>query len=104
MVEKNQPIPKVIIIKDEQGLDQEYEVLEESEEEESSQDLRGIDLSQFRPSESPHSNINLRPLSSAKGQIKIATAQDNIEEESYEYYEECIEESEEESLQASERK
>ena len=42
IVESQQKIPKIIIIKDEYGVEQEYEVLEESEEENS------IDLSVSR--------------------------------------------------------
>ena len=74
LLRQNQEIPKVIIIKDEQGKELEYEVIEESED-----------------GESGASSISLRAIS--KRDEKLA-------EESVEYYEEIIEESEEETESA----
>jgi len=83
LVENNQPIPKIIVIKDENGVEQEYEVLEESEEEDSNLSLR---LRESRGSDS----------GSRRSGVKIK--KNGLDtDQSIEYYEEIIEESEEES-------
>ena len=103
IVESQQKIPKIIIIKDEYGVEQEYEVLEESEEEKS------IDLSVSRKEgqmslrvvkRGPHSRETDQSFTDDEGRHHKRVERIFIEgnaEESVEYYEEVIEESEEES-------
>lgn len=71
LLDQNFPLPKVVLIKDEFGNEQEYEVIEETE------------------SELRQSTISLRPIS-------VSKEPDEMFLQTTEYYEEVIEESEEE--------
>ena len=103
IVESQQKIPKIIIIKDEYGIEQEYEVLEESEEEGSidlSVNRKEGDMSLRIKHNGPHSRRTDESYTDDEGQHHKRMQRVVIEgnaEESVEYYEEVIEESEEES-------
>lgn len=95
IVESQNKIPRIIIIKDQFGVEQEYEVLEESEEEENSvalsiSGLDGLERSIRVTNKGASSKENL----SSRRRIQIEGQ--GFDDESF-YIEEIIEESEEES-------
>ena len=96
IVESQARIPRIIVIKDQYGMEQEYEVLEESEEEEGS-----INLSVSRREGEKHLKV-LNKGERMEGADNLSTRRrvqidgDNMGDESF-YIEEIIEESEEES-------
>ena len=96
IVESQARIPRIIVIKDQYGMEQEYEVLEESEEEEGS-----INLSVSRRDGEKHLKV-LNKGERMDGADNLSTRRrvqidgDNLGDESF-YIEEIIEESEEES-------
>ena len=99
IVESQARIPRIIVIKDQHGIEQEYEVLEESEEEE---DGSVANLSVSRGGNEHNLRINSKgqPVPQEEGQSTrrrvLIEGDGNLGDESF-YIEEIIEESEEES-------
>ena len=96
IVESQARIPRIIVIKDQYGMEQEYEVLEESEEEEGS-----INLSVSRQEGEKHLKVlnkgeRLDGADNMSTRRRVQIDGDNLGDESF-YIEEIIEESEEES-------
>lgn len=99
LLESNQVIPEVIILKDEFGVPQEYEVLVESEEFDTSY-LGSSQGSQTRRSVKLKLRKSHESIVDSEGnrqKIKVVSEFDIPSDASCEYYEEVIEESEEES-------
>ena len=105
IVESQAKIPRIIIIKDAQGIEQEYEVLEESEEEEDvlSGGLANISIS--RSGTNIEQNLKIVNKGQPAAQMEdgmssrrrvLIEGDGNLGDESF-YIEEIIEESEEES-------
>ena len=102
IVESQAKIPRIIIIKDQYGVEQEYEVLEESEEEENS-----VQLSISRDGEGLMGDRSFKVINKgireenkdgmpSTQRRRVMIDGDDIGDESF-YIEEIIEESEEES-------
>lgn len=100
IVESQARIPRIIVIKDQSGAEQEYEVLEESEEEE---DISGsVNLSVSRTDGQDRNLKVLNKGERGQGEQQLSTRRrvliegEDMGDESF-YIEEIIEESEEES-------
>lgn len=99
IVESQARIPRIIVIKDQHGMEQEYEVLEESEEEEDISGSVNLSVSHI---DGQDRNLKVLNKGERQGDQQLSTRRrvliegEDMGDESF-YIEEIIEESEEES-------
>ena len=97
IVESQPRIPRIIIIKDSFGVEQEYEVLEESEEEEDIEGSINMSVSRHDGQDQSLKFVNKgQPGEQLSTRRRVLIEGENMGDESF-YIEEIIEESEEES-------
>lgn len=99
LVENNKAIPEIIILKDEYGVEQEYEVLVESEEFNTSYlgSSQGTETKRSVKLRLRKSHESLTDSEGVHRRVKIVSEYEIPSNASCEYFEEVIEESEEES-------